>query len=669
MGTKKDNSESNKITINQINHRSDFNSACSLEWIETNGLGGYSSCTVSGANTRRYHGLLVAAMNPPVGRVVVLSKLDESIITDAGRFELSSNQYPGTIHPQGFNYLQSFQRDLFPEFEFVAGEIRLRKTVVAVQGENTTVVLYEVLAADKKFKMEFLPLCSARDFHYTTHANNAINTGYKFLDGVFQTKNYHGSPDLFISVPGSQFEPAQHWYHDFEFVREEERGLDFNEDLFSHGKFIVELNKGDRVGIIISVEDPGGRDAFSLYSDERKQRTSYVKQFSWNENVRRLALAADQFIVNRGEKLKTIIAGYHWFGDWGRDTMIALPGLCLATGRPAEAKKILLEFTSFLSEGMLPNRFPELGEAPEYNTADATLWFFYSIYKYYQLTSDLAFITQLIPALKEIISWHDKGTRYNIHVDSDGLLYAGAEGVQLTWMDAKVGDWVVTPRRGKPVEINALWFNALSVMSTLLAAIGNAKESADFGKRAEAVRDQFVKSFWDAKGGYLCDYIDGEHRNSDLRPNQLYALSLPFQLLPRDKAAKVFKAVTSHLMTSRGLRSLSPDHMDYQPVCAGSLWARDRAYHQGTVWSFLLGPYIDALIKVKGQNGRVEARRILDLFFDHLSEAGVGTVSEIFDGQPPHTPRGCIAQAWGVGEILRVSLEYDLFPQGENDDA
>lgn len=640
----------------------DFNYTRSLEWLETNGLGGYASSTVSGAHSRRYHGLLVAAMHPPVGRTVILSKLDETLVVRDQRFELSSNQYPGTIHPQGFQFLREFNRGLFPEFLYEAGGVTLKKTIAGIHGENTTLVLYEVVDAKSKFTMELLPFCSARDYHSLSHANDAIYKGYLFNEGLFQTKNYHDSPELFIKIPNSNFEPTGHWYNNFEYSIEQYRGLDFQEDLFTHGKFIVELKKGDRLGIIISAEDPAGKDAFLLFKKEEERRKDLVAPFNENENIRQLVLAADQFIVQRGENLKTIIAGYHWFSDWGRDTMISLPGLCLTTRRFDDARKILKAFAESVSEGMLPNRFPDFGETPEYNTVDATLWFFHAIHRYFQYTSDKEFITSLLPVLKDIIQWHDRGTRYGIHVGADGLLYSGQEGVQLTWMDAKVGDWVVTPRKGKAVEINALWFNALCVMEALLTETGNTTEAVVFKERSEKVQKEFNKQFWNSTGGYLYDFIDGDYRNDDLRPNQIYALSLPFKLLLKERAQKVLNIVTEKLLTPRGLRSLSPDHKDYKPVYGGDQWHRDGAYHQGTVWSFLLGPYVDALVYLKGSKGKSEATSILNNFFEHLSEAGVGTVSEIFDANPPPTSRGCMAQAWGVGEVLRVAMEHNLFP-------
>ena len=638
-----------------------YDSASRLEWLETNGIGGYASGTVSGSNTRRYHGLLVAAENPPVGRMVVLSKLDETVTIGSRKYHLSSNQYPGEVYPQGFQHVKGFARGVFPEFTYQAGEIEVRKTIVAVQGENTVLIVYEVLAASKKFKMELLPLYSCRDFHSISTANADIDPGYSFRKGVFSTRNYPTAPPLYISVPGSSFYERQDWYRNFEYLEEMYRGLDFREDLYTHGRFEVMLKKGDVLPVIVSTENPEQKDALKLLAVEKKRREALLRGLKWTDTLKDLAFSADQFIVRRGSS-STVLAGYHWFADWGRDTMIALPGLCLATGRFKEARDILRQFADHVSEGMVPNRFPDYGEAPEYNTIDATLWFLVANYKYHQYAADTKFIREVLPVLEDIVSWHDRGTRYNIKVDpDDGLLQGGHEGVQLTWMDAKVGDWVVTPRMGKPVEVNALWYNALCIMAYLNKACGKQTAADSYTTRSKVVQQSFNEKFWDETEGKLYDYVDGGYQNEELRPNQVFALSLPFKLLSKERARRVLAGITEHLLTIRGLRSLAPHHRDYRPIYGGNIWERDAAYHQGTVWSFLLGPYIDALILVKGATGRKEAVKLLDQFFENIDEAGVGTISEVFDGQFPHEPKGCMSQAWGVAEIIRVSVEHGLF--------
>lgn len=635
-----------------------FEKSLSLEWLEANGVGGYASSTVSGAHSRKYHGMLVASLNPPVNRMVVVSKLEETIVSGDRQFQLGANQYPGVIHPRGTNHLIAFERDLFPVFKYEADGVVLKKTIAAIHGENTTVILYEVIAAPQAFTLELMPMYSCRDIHHLTHANDAIGSQYLFDKGIFRTLNYQGCPEFFISVPGSSFTEHKSWFHNLEYEIERQRGLSFREDLFSHGKFSASLKEGDLLGVILSLHDPKRKNAVKLFEDEHKRREALVGDHK--AVMRKLVLAADQFVVRRGS-LNTIIAGYHWFSDWGRDTMISLPGLCLVTGRFQDAKKILKVFADSIKDGMLPNRFPDDGELPEYNTIDATLWYFYAIYKYYRYTDDLVFVKTLVPILKDIIAWHLKGTAYNIRVDDrDDLLSGGADGAQLTWMDAKVGDWVVTPRRGKAVEINALWYNALCILEHLLIKSGDKVGSVLYRDQAQRVAKNFNEKFWNEKGGYLYDVINDDHKSDDIRPNQLYAISLPFSLLSLEQSESVLQCVSKHLVTPRGLRSLSPHNKSYQGIYQGGVVQRDGAYHQGTVWSFLMGCYIDALIETNGAKGKTEASKLLKQFFTHMDEACVGSISEIFDGNAPHHPKGCTAQAWGVAEVLRVIKEHGL---------
>jgi len=637
-----------------------FDEAIRREWLETNGLGGWASSTISGAHSRRYHGLLVAATKPPVGRMVMLSKLDETIDIDGKRFELSANRYPGVVHPRGFEYLQSFEKEIFPQFVYQVGGVCLKKTIAAINGENTTVVLYEVLDAPVDFVLELQPFMAPRDYHSMSHANDAIRRDAEFNNGIFHVKAYDGVPELFIGVLGATFESKPAWYYNFEYSVEQYRGLDFTEDLFTYGVFKRKLCNGEKLGVIVSTEPVEGRDAFKLVRSEEQRRIKLLELLPVRDQfTETLTLAADQFIVKRGEDLKTIIAGYHWFSDWGRDTMIALPGICLVTGRVNEAKQILRAFAQSVSQGMLPNRFPDSGEQPEYNTVDATLWFFVAIYKYLQYTSDETVVKEeFMPVLRDIIRWHDRGTRYGIHVDTDGLLYAGEQGVQLTWMDAKVGNWVITPRQGKAVEINALWYNALAIYAQLAYHFNFPGEG--FTERAVAVKRTFEETFWNEKVGGLYDYIDGDYRDDAIRPNQIFALSLPFPLLEGARAERVLQLVEKKLYTPVGLRSLSPDHPAYHLHYGGDQLMRDSAYHQGTIWSWLLGPYVSALVDVRGDEARQQARNMLEAIKPHLYQGGIGTISEIFDAAPPELPRGCVAQAWSVGEVLRAYIEDAL---------
>jgi len=635
----------------------DFEQAASREWLEANGLGGWASGTIAGCHTRRYHGLLVAATRPPVGRMVLLSKLAETLVLDDQRFELDTNRYAGAVNPRGYEMLSSFTLDPMPTFVYEAGGVRLQKTITAIHGENTTVVLYEVLDAPASFTLELRPLIAYRDYHALQHANDAVrfaNTSFK--GGVFRAKPYDGAPELFLQAAKTSFEAKPDWYHRFEYTEEQARGLDAHEDLFCYGAFHRQLAKGERFGVIVSTGEVAGRDPFALVEKERARRRIVADAAGADDDVlRTLALAADAFVVRRGEDLRTVIAGYPWFSDWGRDTMIALPGVCLATGRYDDAKKILRAFARSVDQGMLPNRFPDAGEAPEYNTVDAALWFFVASHRYLEATGDEAFVLdELLPVFEDIVSWHERGTRYGIRVDQDGLLHAGEPGVQLTWMDARVGDWVVTPRHGKPVEIQALWYNALCILADLRKRAGNVAEGASLLARAKQVKERFVEVFWNAEASCLFDVVDGDRKDPSIRPNQVFALSLPYPLLPKDKARAVLAVVEQKLLTPYGLRSLAPDDPAYRGRYEGSPSSRDGSYHQGTVWSWLLGPYADALIKTNGAVGTPKGRKAIEGLTPHLFEAGLGTISEIFDGNAPHAPRGCPAQAWSVGEALRV---------------
>lgn len=643
----------------------DFGEAIRREWLETNGIGGWAASTITNAHTRRYHGLLVAATRPPVGRVVLLSKLDETLIREDTRIELGTNVYPGSVHPRGFQFLKRFSQDFFPSFTYEVDGMVLQKTVAAIHGENTTVIIYEVIDAPETFKLELCPFVAGRDYHSLTKANDSVRRESHFSDHIWSYQAYEQLPTLYMLVPGTDFEAAPDWYYNYEYLVEKQRGQDFQEDLFTPGVFTISLKSGDRLGIVVSTDNPMSRDAEDLISKEKERRKSLFSTLPVSDALTNaLTLAADQFVVRRGDDLKTVIAGYHWFTDWGRDTMIALPGLTLITGRYEDAKKILRAFAEHIDQGMLPNRFPDAGEKPEYNTVDATLWFFVAAYKYYLYTQDQTFLMDiLLPAMAEILDWHRRGTRYGIHMESDGLLAAGEAGVQLTWMDAKIGDWVVTPRSGKAVEINALWYNALAVYERLLNTVGRKEEARAYQRLSEKVITHFDQVFWNPDGGYLFDVVDGDRRDGAIRPNQILAISLPFTLLEGDSARQVLKTVEDHLLTPVGLRSLSPQDPAYNPVYQGNAYQRDAAYHQGTVWAWLLGPYLTALVKFRGETGRQQGLKLIQSVHDHLLESGIGQISEIFDGDAPHRPRGCIAQAWSVAEIMRAYVE-DLLNAG-----
>lgn len=646
--------------MNTINRETlnDFSKSSRLEWIDTNGLGGYASSTVLGLNTRRYHGLLVAALNPPVEREVIVSKLDETLIIKNKSYELSTNQFPGKVHPEGYKYLVEFNKDLFPEFIYQVCQVKIKKTISSIHCKNSTTVIYDILDAEDSFTLHLSPFIAMRDFHSLRKANDNIRSEYSFQNGMFELKFNSHPNSLYANISKGDFVSQQDWHYNFEYLEELDRGLDYREDLFKPGYFKVNLNKGDKVVITFST-NPNTRDCLAVFNQEKLRREKIIEKSKDDEILKNLTLAADQFIVNRKAMGKTVIAGYHWFSDWGRDTMIALSGLTLTTNRFNDAQSILETFANSMDRGMIPNRFPDHGEAPEYNTVDATLWFFIAAKKYLDATNDFYFVREtLYPRFKKIIEWHQKGTRHNIHEDFDGLLYAGELGVQLTWMDAKIGDWVVTPRQGKAFEINALWYNALMI-AAYLADMFNDKECITmFKEKTKQIYKSFNETFWNEDAGYLYDYVDADYNDSSFRPNQLYAVSLPHKLMDKEKAKAIVDKVYEKLYTPFGLRSLSPDDKNYKSIYTGDQYSRDAAYHQGTVWSYLLGAFADAIEYAYPEEKNERIKKIIEDFIPHLSTVGLGTISEIFDGDYPNNPKGCISQAWSVAEFLRIYKKY-----------
>ena len=583
---------------------------------------------------------------------------------------LSTNQYPGTVYPQGFQSQKRFRLDPFPVFKYEVEGIEIEKSVFMVQGENTTVVQYDFRLLrppqtnSLRYTFEVRPLIAFRDYHSTTHENSSLNSHVEIEDGLASVAPYAGLPSLYFAHDPGEIDTNGDWYRNFEYRVEQERGLDFSEDLFSPFAFSFtldanQLKKRIRISIIVSTERREVKKADAYRAAEIKRRETMAQSGPRNNDlVSSLTAAADQFIVAR-ERCKTVIAGYHWFADWGRDTMIALPGLTLATGRAEIAKSILAEFALHVDQGMLPNRFPDAGETPEYNTVDATLWFFEAVRALLQYTNDYDFVrTNLYTVLTDIIDWHVKGTRYKIHVDSDGLLFSGEPGVQLTWMDAKVGDWVVTPRTGKAVEIQALWYNALRVMESLAEKFGDKANQKRYKTMAASARKSFNEQFWNEPSDCLYDVVNGDERDPSIRPNQVLAISLANSLVSKARATSILRVLERELLTPRGLRTLSLNDSRYIGRYQGDPRGRDGAYHQGTVWPWLMGPYITAYVKTFGEEpGRNFVTDWLRHFEDHLREACLGQVSEIFDGDAPHAPRGCVAQAWSVAELLRAATE------------
>ncbi|HTS50510.1 MAG TPA: amylo-alpha-1,6-glucosidase [Bryobacteraceae bacterium] len=641
---------------------SDPAQASQLEWLETNGIGGFASSSILGLNTRRYHGLLVAATRPPVGRAVLLSKLEEAFLLGGQRFELSANQYAGAIHPQGYLFLDSFRLDPFPVFTYRIQDLEIEKTVFLVHGENTVVVQYQLFGdlGARSAVLETRVLAAFRDFHGATHANSSIRTEVAIDPGVATITPYEGLPSLHFAHNAEAVDSAGFWFYNFEYERERERGLDYLEDLYSPFQLRFDLARNAMAAVIASTVVHEAAQARMLEDAEIERREKLVSGAQEGDVLTQtLTAAADQFVVARGDR-NSVIAGYHWFSDWGRDSMISLPGLTLVTGRFDIARNILSAFARSMDQGLLPNRFPDAGETPEYNSVDATLWMFHAVAEYSRHTGDYGFVrAELYQALAASIGWHERGTRYGIGMASDGLLQAGQPGVQLTWMDAKIGDWVITPRAGKPVEIQALWYNALCVMHDLARAFGHGAEAEHYAALGGRARDSFQSAFWNEPDGCLYDVVAEAGPDRSIRPNQIFAVSLPYALLSGERARRVVDVVEWELLTPFGLRTLSPRDPNYKGRYAGDQRSRDSAYHQGTVWPWLLGPFLTAYFKVHNDDPQVRGRadHFLEPLRAHLWQAGLGQISEVFDGDAPHFPRGCIAQAWSVAEILRIYVE------------
>ncbi len=642
--------------------------ALDREWLETNGIGGFASSTIPGVNARRYHGLLTASLHPPVDRYVLLSKVEETVFLNGAKYDLSSNLYPGTIHPDGYTLLTGFRLDPFPIFTYRVGSVEIEKRVFMVHGENTTVIEYELLGPGD-CTIELRPLIAFRDYHSTTHANQALNPEVLVSEGEASVMPYDGLPRLYLNHNAQWISCEGEWYYNFDYPRERERGLECREDLFRPLMLQFTLKAGSPAVLIASTQPQDASVSEASRNREIARRTSLRAVAAVDDPfVRELTESADQFIVARAGNLRTVIAGYPWFSDWGRDTMIALPGLTLPSGRFDVARDILLAFSQVADMGMLPNRFPDLGETPEYNTVDASLWYFEAIRKYLEYTGDDEFVRDhLYDTMKSILDWHLLGTRFGIQCGPDGLISAGGPDTQLTWMDAKIGDFVATPRHGKPVEIQALWYNALRVTEALAQKFGDGEEEKLLSAIADRAHESFHAAFWNNEAGCLFDVIQGDYRDPSIRPNQVIALSLGYTMVPPDRARGILAVVERELLTDFGLRTLSPSDRQYRGRYEGGGLERDSAYHQGTVWPWLIGPFVTAYVRVHGEGqedapeDRLDAREQAGIwlrgFRDHLREAGLGSISEIFDGDEPHTPRGCTAQAWSVAEVLRALVE------------
>jgi predicted glycogen debranching enzyme len=652
----------------------------SREWLITNGIGGYGSGTIAGILTRNYHGLLVAALQPPVARTLLLTKLEETVSYNGQAYELAANRWvDNAIAPQGYLQIESFRLEgTTPVWNFAFADGLLSKRIWMQQGENTTYIRYHYQRGNQPLNLSLKALVNYRSHHGGT--SSGAPAQIHLTAENLAIKVFPDAHSLYLSAIVNHQTNTQNnftwsinniWYQNFALAVEQYRGLNHLDAHLHAATLEVMLQPGETITIVASTEQDrqtgteaekkkGDRELIQLFATQNKLN-------SVPEWIKQLVLAVDQFVVDRpladNPHGKTIIAGYPWFTDWGRDTMISLPGIAIATGRYDLAQTILRTFAQYVDRGMLPNVFPDAGTTPEYNTVDATLWYFEAIRHYYAATQDREFIAELFPLLAEIIDWHIKGTRHNIQMDDDGLIYAGETGVQLTWMDAKVDDWVVTPRIGKPIEINALWYNALMCMVYFAQVL--EQPDGEYQKLSSKTRSHFVK-FWYEAGGYCYDVIDSPDGNDvSFRPNQIFAVSLPSWderilgwkkvplLLPKQQQMIVDR-VGQKLLTSFGLRSLDPHSKNYLGIYGGDRLQRDGSYHQGTTWGWLIGHYVQAHLQVY-QDPQL-ARSFIEPMAHHLNNACVGSISEIFDGDVPFTPRGCFAQAWSVAEVLRTWL-------------
>lgn len=646
---------------------SDIEPSTQREWLITNGLGSYGCGTISGILTRCYHGLLVAALSPPLGRTLLLTKLDEVVQYQGKSYPLSCDRWSGgTTTGHGYRNLQSFRLEgTTPTWTYACADALIEKRIWMQPGEDTTYTRYNLLRASAPVTLSLKAIANYRDHHsitQSTHNGKTWQIQTKSHPRGLKIQAFDSATPFYILASKGQLVPANRWYQNYFLTQEKYRGLAHLDDHFNAATLKTTLSADESLTVVGSTHPAPNLDGDTALAQRENYEKDLLNISPFSESpaeIQQLVLAADQFIVNRtapdaddDKTGKTIIAGYPWFGDWGRDTMIALPGLTLTTGRPEIARPILRTFARYLSQGMLPNNFPEANDTPAYNTVDAILWYFEAIRAYYDATQDIELLAELFPALQEVIDWHVRGTRYNIEVDaSDGLLYAGEPTEQLTWMDAKVDDWVVTPRIGKPVEINALWLNALFCMARFAEDLNEAED--EYGRLAMRANDGFER-FWHLSKGYCYDVLDGpDGHDASLRPNQIFAVSLPYGPMlspPREKA--IVDVCAQQLITSHGLRSLTPAHPDYTGIYGGDRYKRDGAYHQGTVWSWLIGPFIQAHLSV--YKNPALARTFLTPLTQHLSAGCVGTLSEIFDGNAPFAPRGAFAQAWSVAELLRA---------------
>lgn len=644
------------------------------EWVLTNGIGGYAGSSVTSAHSRKHHGYLIASLHPPVERYVILSKTEESLQRADRRYDFATEQYAdadgNTAYTDGLQYLKEFVYDGLVHFRYEAPDFSMTKTLAFEHGKNTIAISYDIKNLGEAATLQLTPL-----FNYRVHHDASAPEHLKFScsctgDEIRLQPQQNPLLTIRLYTDGGTVSDCRQPYHTNTQLQKE---LDVESDALNSDfapytiAFSLPAHCDKKISIVCTIEEHYCKDAFATAEAERKRFTALEKTAGYQDELASaLTIAADHFLTYRQSTgLMTILAGLPWFTDWGRDTMISLTGLTLATGRFQDAREILTTFAQYVHHGMVPNMFPDEGTSPLYNTADASLWYFYAVGKYLDYTGrpqDYAFVRDTIyPKLKEIISAYEHGTDFSIYMEEDGLIHAGSGLDQVTWMDVRVGDWVATPRHGKPVEINALWYHALCLMDELSRHFG--EDGSHYAALASHAKDSFVKEFWNEKDECLYDVVDGQTGDPTLRPNQIYAVSLPHRMLDPEKEKKIVDKVYEKLYAKTGLRSLSPDDPEYHPVYEGNLDKRDHAYHQGTSWGFLLGGFLTAYIHVYGTSPEVIARadKMLDPTREQLCHGCIGSVAEIFDGNAPHTSRGCYAQAWSVGEILRAYTE-DILP-------
>lgn len=661
--------------------KADQDELLSREWLVTNGLGGYASGTVAGVGTRRFHGLLIAALGASLGRTLLLAHLSEQIrLPDRTTLRLSGEEHTGRpLDLVGAEHIREFRLEAgLPVWRYQVGNVVLEKQLMMPHGQNSVFITYRLLEGDK-LRLTLMPSLHFRPHEAALDFPLPHGSRLQVFGNRYEWNPGEERPLVRLQVNGNRpgFVCDEHEVSEVLFRIESSRGYDSVGKLWSPGYFRVDLSQDTPATLVASteswetIESQTADQAFESELQRRRELLCHAPPSAQDGPGAELVLAADQFLIRpvsraadearmqaTGDEARSVIAGYHWFTDWGRDTMISLEGLTLSTGRHQEGRNILRTFARYIRNGLIPNLFPEGGQEGLYHTADATLWFFHALDRYYRQTADWQTVEQLLPSLVDVVEHHLRGTSFGIGVDpEDGLLRQGAEGYQLTWMDAKVDGWVVTPRRGKAVEINALWYNALRVLEDFLKQSSQESQAEWAADHAERARASFNNRFWNESANCLLDIVDGEHGDDPAcRPNQIFAVSLPNPVLDPSRWLPVVETVRDRLLTPVGLRSLAPGEKGYQCKYYGDLRTRDAAYHQGTVWAWLIGPFLDAWMKVYPDD-KAGARQWLSGMVDHLSEAGIGTISEIFDAEEPYTPRGCMAQAWSVAETLRCWLK------------